>query len=454
MLTAPETRPAALAPTEATAPLLEYNAPERAPTLISHLRTIVNLGLLNWTIWQISWLRDAEWTAVTRDSLGKNLHGGFAFDQDELQTNFFGHPYHGGLSFNAARATGLGFWTSASYTFASSLGWELFAETEPPSLNDLLVTTLAGVLLGEITYRLSSELLDDGSSGGFRLLRELGAAGVSPVRGFNRAYMGQVFRHGPSPIRHPVDASLVIGAERVRARAEDTSQRYLPTLLLAADISYGDLLARDTHNLTPFEFFELYAGVNLFQSDFAGVQVFSTSLLYGWSHAFELAGHERGSHVLGLGMTYEFQGTNRVTYGGVGLGPAYYLACRSRRWRLLQVGVGFDLVPIVGVTLSPPLDGARAYEFGMGAALWTTLRWDLGRFGEFKLRSRHTASAAVDGARAMDYVGATRLAYEVSAVRGVGFGVAPMLMYQRRLEGHPSSSIFQSQAQLYLKLGL
>jgi hypothetical protein len=240
----------------------------------------------------------------------------------------------------------------------------------------------------------------------------------------------------------------------MRARAEDTSRQYEPTLLLAADVSYGDLLARDTRHLTPFEFFELYAGVNLFQSDFSGAQIYSTSLLYGWSHAFELAGRHRGSHVLGLAMTYEFQGTNRVTYGGVGLGPAYYLACHSRRWRLLQLGVGFDLVPIMGVTLSPPLDGARAYEFGMGASSWTTLQWDLGPFGEFRLRSRHDVTGAVDGARATDYVGSTRLAYEISAIPGVGFGVAPMLMYQRRLAGHPASSILQSQAQLYLKLGL
>jgi hypothetical protein len=438
----------------ARAPLREYNAPDPAPALSNHLRAVVSLGLLNWTIWQISWLRNEDWPLVTRDSLGRNLHQGFAFDQDELQTNFFGHPYHGGLSFNAARAAGLGFWTSTSYTFASSLGWELFAETEPPSFNDLLVTSLAGVLLGEITYRLSSELLDDGSSGGFRLLRELGAAAVSPVRGFNRAYTGQALRHGPSPIRHPVDAALVIGAERMRARAEDKSQRYQPTLLLAADVSYGDLLDRGSRSLTPMEFFELYAGVNLFQSEFAGAQIYSTSLLYGWSHPFERRGRYRGNHVLGLAMTYEFQGSNLATYGGVGLGPAYYLACRSRRWRLLQLGVGLDLVPIVGVTVSPPLDGTRPYDFGMGVSSWTTLRWDLDRFGEFRFRSRHYATRALDGVQAIDYVGSTRLSYEVSAIRGVGLGVAPMLIYQRRLRGQPGSSILQSQAQLYLRLRL
>lgn len=432
----------------------DYNAPERSPRLSNHVRALANLGFQNWAIWQLSWLRGVDWTPVTRDSLGNNLRSGFTFDQDELQTNFFGHPYHGGLNFNSARAAGLGFWTSAAYTFAGSLAWELFAEIEPPSINDLLVTSLSGLMLGEITFRLSSELLDDGSSGGFRLLRELGATAVNPMRGFNRLYMGDAFQSGPSPIRHSLDAALALGVEGMEARAEGAAEVRRPTLLLAVDISYGDPLNLAAARLEPFELFELYAAVSLFDDELASAQVYTTGLLYGSSQERELGRLCLKNEVLGLAMTYEFQGSNLATYGGVGIGPAYYLASLSRPWRSVRLGLGIDWVPILGVTTSPPRAGERPYDFGIGAAAWMSMRWDLDRFGKVHWRTRHYAAGMFDDTDGINYVGASRLSYEVDAVDGLGFGIAPMVIYHRRVGTEPESSILQTQAQLYFRLRL
>jgi hypothetical protein len=447
-----------MAPSSSTPPhekaSRDYNAAESSPQLSNHLRALANLGFQNWAIWQLSWLRGVDWTPVTRESLADNLRSGFTFDQDELQTNFFGHPYHGGLNFNSARAAGLGFWTSAMYSFAASLAWELFAEVEPPSINDLLVTSLSGVMLGEITFRLSSELLDDDSSGGFRLLRELGATAVSPMRGFNRLYMGDAFRSGPSPIRHSVDAALALGVEGMQAHGEGAAEELRPTLLAAVDISYGDPLNPAASRLVPFELFELYAAVSVFHDELASAQVYTTGLLYGSSQARDPGPRYLHNEVLGIAMTYEFQGSNLATYGGVGLGPAYYLASLAGPGRSVRLGLGIDLVPILGVTTSPPRAGERAYDFGIGAAAWMTMRWDLGRFGEFHWRTRHYATGVFDDTDGINYVGASRLSYEVDAVDGLGFGIAPMLIYHRRLGTEPESSILQAQAQLYVRLRL
>lgn len=431
----------------------DYNAPEHSARLSNHFRALANLGFQNWAIWQLSWLRGADWTPVTRDSLADNLHAGFTFDQDELQTNFFGHPYHGGLNFNSARAAGLGFWTSAVYAFAASLAWELFAEIEPPSINDLLVTSLSGVMLGEMTFRLSSELLDDGSSGGLRLLRELGATAVNPMRGFNRLYMGDAFQSGPSPIRHSVDAALALGVQGMQAHAQGAAEERRPTLLAAVDISYGDPLSLATARLEPFELFELYAAASVFDDELASAQVYTTGLLYGWSQERQPRRCLK-NEVFGIAMTYEFQGSNLATYGGVGLGPAYYLATLSGPWRFVRLGLGIDWVPILGVTTSPPRAGERPYDFGIGAAAWLTIRWDLERFGEFHWRTRHYATGGFDDTDGINYVGASRLSYEVDAVDGLGVGLAPMLIYHRRLGTEPESSILQTQAQLYARLRL
>lgn len=443
---APAPRPSAAAPPAAVSTV------EPEADLLTHLRATANLGLSTWVIWQMNWLRGVDWVPITRDSLARNLRRGLTFDKDELQTNFFGHPYHGGLMFNSARAAGLGFWQSTPYTFGGSLFWELFAEREPPSANDLLVTTLAGILLGEMAHRLSSELLDPSQEGGERLLRELGATAVSPMLGVNRFYTGDAWADGPKPRRHPLALALHAGMDRLRVQNGDTRSAYTPTLLLAADVRYGDLLPRSTDDtLAPLEFFELYAAVNLFSSELEGAQVLATGLLHGWSH--DIAPDTAADNaVFGFAMTYEFLGSNLATYGAVGLGPASFVAFRGRRRPRLQLGAGLDVVPMLGVTPGEPLDGERPYNFSSGLALWGSAAWDLRHAGLLRLRSRHYVTAVLDGATGFDYITTTRLSYEVDGFRGVGVGVAPMLTYRRRLGGVDDASTFQLQAQVYLRL--
>ena len=435
----------------------DYNAADPEADALTRLRAVANVGFQSWLVWQVSWFRGEGWTLVTRDSLEDNLRKGFTYDVDELQTNFFGHPYHGGLTFNSARGAGLGFWESAPYTFLGSLGWELFAENEPPSINDLLVTTLAGIMLGEITHRLSSELLDDGTSGGFRLLRELGAAAISPMRGFDRLNTRRAWQEGPSPVRSSVKAALHAGVARVRARGDPSSYGQERTALLAADISYGDLLpSKASSTLQPFEFFELYAALNWFNSELDGAQIYTTGLLYGWSSDLSSGRSSvRDNNVFGVSMTYDFQGSNLATYGGVGIGPVDYLTLRLTHNQSLRIGIGADFVPILGMTPSDPVEGERSYNFGLGASLWGNASLDLDDAGEFRLRSHHYAMTVVDGmSDGIDYVGSTRASYEVNAIKGVGVGIAPMLIHRRRLEGTADGTIWQTQTQLYVKLGL
>ncbi len=430
---------------------VDYNASKLDVELLDHGKALANLAFQNWLIWQTNWFRRVDWVPVTRSILADNLRSGFTFDEDELQTNFFGHPYHGSLMFNSARAAGLGFWESVPYTFFGSLAWELFAEKEAPSTNDLLVTTLAGILLGEIAYRLSSELLDDRASGGLRLVRELAAAAVSPMRGLTRAYTHQAFAAGHGvPRRHPVAAELHVGMERVRARLASAAQRYSPALLLALQIDYGEWGVRDAdERLEPFEFFYLYAALNLLQRELAGGQVHAAGLLYGWQLPLERRALQ---HVFGFNMTYEFQSSHLATYAGVGLGPANYLQVKLGKGRFIRVGLGLDVVPILGVTHEDARSTTRTYDFSAGGAVWGNLHWSLARAGDLRLRTRHHATSVVGSEGGADYVGVTRMSYEVNVIEPLGVGFAPVLIYNRRIEGAADASTLQLQAQLYLRV--
>ena len=97
-----------------------------------------------------------DYAMISFDSMYKNLTNKWVWDQDEFSVNHIGHPYQGSFYYTAARSNGLNPWWSFLNTVAGSVTWELFCETETPSMNDLIVTTMGGFSLGEMLHRLSS----------------------------------------------------------------------------------------------------------------------------------------------------------------------------------------------------------------------------------------------------------------------------------------------------------
>lgn len=434
---------------------VDYNLPDPQRGPATFARAAANVAFLDYAIWQLAWAKDKDWAPITRDTLRANLQAGFEFDQDILQTNFFGHPYHGGLQFNAARGAGLSFWESSFYAFAGSFSWELFAEREKPSLNDLFVTTLGGVMLGEITHRLSSELLDDSLSGSRRLMRELMAAAVDPMRGFDRVTTGRAFRDGPAPERrHPLRLTLQVGVDRVRfSEGDGDRERPRPAVLFATNVRYGDLRPAPGENgFAPFEFFELYAAANLFNAELSGAHVYSSGLLSGTSMPLSRVGDVvRDNDVLGFAINYEYVGTNFTTYSGVGVGPVNHLVMRLGQARQLILSVGLDLVPVLGATSTQAGDTLRDYNITAGMSPWSGVRFKLGRYGEFGLRMRHYVAKVLNGQPGEEAIGSMRLWLEVPVYDGFGAGLAPTLVYRRgHYRDEPSYSAQQLSAQFFI----
>jgi hypothetical protein len=431
----------------------DYNAPSSERRFIDYARAAANATLVNWTLWQIAWLRDKDWAPVTRDNWRENIEAGFTFDQDILQTNFFGHPYHGGLLFNGARGAGLSFWESTLYTFGSSFVWEVFAEREKPALNDLAVTVLGGIMLGEMTHRLSSELLDDSSSGTERALREVAGALVDPVRGFDRLTTGWATRTGRRPRRNVLGVDFEIGVDIVSAdeqRGVHHARR--AGLLLAISADYGNLVPRRGRStFDPFEFFELYAAANLLSGPLQGAHVYASGLLHGESLPLSRRPRERRDNdVFGLAMNYEYVGTNFATYSGVGAGPVNHLVMRLANGRSVRLSAGFDFVPILGASSTEVGSSERDYNMALGVSPWSGLRLKLDGFGELGLRTRHYVARVVDGQAGTEAIGSMRLWYELPLFMGLGIGIAPTLVYRR---GHyvsePSYAAQQFSTQLY-----
>ena len=162
---------------------------------------------LNVGVWAFDrFVMQEDFAKISPTTIKNNIKHGFVWDNDQFSTNLFAHPYHGNLYYNTARSSGMTFWESAPYAFAGSLMWETCAEVEPPAINDLMATTLGGIALGEVTFRFSSQLLDDSKRGFGRFLRELAAGVICPPRAFNRLITGDAWRvRTENPLYHDYD---------------------------------------------------------------------------------------------------------------------------------------------------------------------------------------------------------------------------------------------------------
>src|SRR5450432_3140838 len=157
----------------------------------------------------------STWKRTT--SAGFPWQNGWIWDQDRFGNNFLSHPMTGSFYFNAARSNGYNFWESAPIVFAGSYMWKIFGENGTPEREDLINTTFDGIVLGEVMYRLSSNILDDRATGRERVLREIFAGLIDPVRGFNRLLQGKCFRRTNSDVyqKEPLNITFFAGVHSI-----------------------------------------------------------------------------------------------------------------------------------------------------------------------------------------------------------------------------------------------
>ena len=89
----------------------------------------VQIFTLNMGIWAFDrYIQKAEFAYINMRTIRRNFQHGFFFDNDQMVTNMFLHPYHGSLYYNSARSRGYGYWESGAFALAGSAMWEMFLE--------------------------------------------------------------------------------------------------------------------------------------------------------------------------------------------------------------------------------------------------------------------------------------------------------------------------------------
>lgn len=242
---------------------------------------------INMAVWGFDrYAMKEDFAYINGHTIKQNFKTGPVWDTDKFSTNLFSHPYHGSLYFNAARSNGMNFWQSIPFVAGGSLMWEYFMENEPPSINDMIATTIGGVELGEITYRLSDLFIDNRSSGMERIGREVLAGLLSPARGLNRLISGEAWKYSRSKGRTytsvPVNFVVTTGP---RFLAEQEGSRQGATSMnISFNLDYGDPFYDEFYS--PYEWFRFQMGFDLFSSQPVISQVNAIGALWGkkvWS---------------------------------------------------------------------------------------------------------------------------------------------------------------------------
>lgn len=302
------------------------------------------LVILEWN----RWVGQAPWADVTPGSVRRNLDSRWVLDHDDFWVNQVGHPYQGTWSFTAARSSGLGFWASAPFAFGASALWELAGETEPPSINDQVTTTVAGIVLGEVLHRFAGALRAEGGA-----WREVAAGVLEPMGALNGRLVGpaDAQRAPPSRWRLGLGAALPAdGAPGQRRPMADTS----------LSITWGVAGSEGLAIRRPFDHFVLDFDWTAASDPVATVRV--RGLVAGTT--FE-AGPARGLFGAFLSFDFATPPGERISTSALGFGGS---AATDLGGGLALEGDAIASVILLGAGGSvPSADGLdRNYRFGPG----------------------------------------------------------------------------------------
>jgi hypothetical protein len=307
---------------------------------------------------------DDNWANVNTDTWWRNISYGWEYDGDAFETNYFAHPYHGNLYYNVGRTNGYNFWESSAWAAAGSMLWEYFGETFRPAFNDWINTTLNGITLGEVLYRLSAMLTDNTATGSNRVLREIGGAILNPMRGFNRLISGETGRIFPNPKdRKPNDYLVTVNAG-IRSldktgEGDAFATERVEEGLFVLDMYYGNLFRENIKK--PFSTFQLSLALS------SGAPSLTRLEAYGNLVGSYLVDSKRTQHLFLTTLNYAYYNNPGFIYGGTSIVPGIRT--------LFQLGKSTRIITFAGIDLiamgSTPNDyftdpEGRNYDFGPG----------------------------------------------------------------------------------------
>jgi hypothetical protein len=397
---------------------------------------------INAFVWSVDrYVLNADFARTSTTTWNYNLQKGWEWDNDRFGINFVGHPYSGTLSFNAGRSNGYNYAQSFGFSVAGSLMWEYFGENTRPSFNDIINTPISGAFLGEILYRLSSNILDDRTHGVERVSREFAAALVDPVRGLNRIVQGKSFRRTNKEVyqKEPLNISLYGGVHN----ANDGN---VPSNLINLQFDYGNPFEKRKRK--PFDFFKLRADLNF------GVGRKTLDFVTGYGILFG-KNKQIGKLALLVGgfQYYDYWDNKTFELGTIGFGGGVFSKLPINKTFDLYTNVHAALVPFAGNSTQrgPDTTQVRDYNYGGGVEGKVETNLNIGKYVTTSMAYYYYLIHTYIGQPGNNFIGILKPRITVRLYKSINVGFEHFIYSSDRyLQNLPATHSIKTEQKIFL----
>lgn len=393
---------------------------------------------------------NADYSHIGVKTWKYNIKNGWEWDNDRFGVNFVGHPYSGSLSFNSGRAKGYNYFQSFSFAAMGSLMWEYFGENTRPSYNDLINTSVSGAFLGEVLYRLSSNILDDRTRGRERVFREILAGLIDPKRGLDRLLQGKSFRITQKEVyeKNPLNVSLYGGLHILNNEVTNSFGKGTNNMMVNAQFDYGNPF--EIRSRKPFDFFKLridlsYGVGRKFLDDVTGY-----GILFGKNK-------QLGKLALLIGgfQYYDYIDNRTFELGTIGFGGAVFSKLPINKTTDFYNNVHLAIIPLAGnsTRFGPDTSQFRDYNFGYGleGKLESTL--NIGKYATASLIYFYYMIRTGVGAPGDNFIGILKPRITIRLFKDLNIGYEHYIYYNDRyLRDNPAIHLVKTEDKIFLLL--
>lgn len=241
----------------------------------------------------------------------------------------------------------------------------MFSESQPPSIPDLVQTTLGGMAWGEGQFRIANMIFDNTKSGSERFLREAAGLVVNPMAGFNRLLRGEMWKDFQNPPdRYPGRLYTELDGAYIHNGGAAAEGTYRDQGGVSVLLRYGDPFDGDLRR--PFDSFEVLLGLRepapvlLTRLDIDG-------LLAEWKLSEEPASGQR----LALFFAGYYLNTPPWVFGAQAFGVRHLTLVPLGRETDLRTEASVMGMPLAAFGVDYPETGmaspiGRTYDYGPG----------------------------------------------------------------------------------------
>ncbi len=318
---------------------------------------VLAADVFNWAL--ARYVYKFDWAVVSPSTWKKNFKEGPEWDSDGFGINFIGHPHTGNFYHNIARSNGYSYWQSLPFALQGSLTWEFLGENTRPSWNDMANTPISGMFLGEVFYRLSSNILDDRTRGKERFVRELVAGLLNPPRALNRFTQGKMRRVTDKEVyqKEPVNITVRAGANRINRFTDFASGA--TNAIANIQFDYGNPF--ETRPRKPFDIFRFRIDLSYGSNRRLLENVNGYGNLFGRTN-------DKKNRFWGGFQHFDYWNNNTYEIGSFGFGGGLIAKRSIATHSNLYSTIHLAAVPLAGnnTRYGPDTSSVRTYNFGGG----------------------------------------------------------------------------------------